>query len=314
VSSREADAKARQAEALAEIESQAGSNPTCPYCSANGVIRWGRSDGGLQRWRCRGCRRTFNSAHGTALAHTRRRDDLLAFIRDMLGDGPRSCRKAAARYGVHRMTAWRWRMLVLRAVEGIGSQELGGIVEADETFARESRKGSREWVNHERDPANVPAPPRWRWYEYSHHERPMQRGLSRWQVPVLTVLDRSGGERAEVLSGLSYKHLGPVLHRHLQSDTILCSDKAHAYKKFARQANVRHVTVRARQGERVRDGTFHIQNVNAFHSRFKEFLRPFCGPATRNLRRYVAWFLFRQQHGNDPQAANLLFREVIRYA
>ena len=32
------------------------------------------------------------------------------------------------------------------------------IVEADEARQRESRKGSREWVRHQRDPDNHPAP------------------------------------------------------------------------------------------------------------------------------------------------------------
>ncbi|HUA76638.1 MAG TPA: hypothetical protein VMA86_03135 [Acetobacteraceae bacterium] len=42
-----------------------------------------------------------------------------------------------------------------------------------------------------------------------------------------------------------------------------------------------------RRGIRVRDGVYHIQNANAFHSRFKAFMAPFCGPATRHLPLYV---------------------------
>lgn len=61
----EADRLARRAEALAEIESQVGDPPPCFYCEHTRVIRWGRSESGLQRWRCRACLRTFNSAHGT---------------------------------------------------------------------------------------------------------------------------------------------------------------------------------------------------------------------------------------------------------
>lgn len=49
----EADRLARRAEALAEIESQVGDPPPCFYCEHTRVIRWGRSESGLQRWRCR---------------------------------------------------------------------------------------------------------------------------------------------------------------------------------------------------------------------------------------------------------------------
>ena len=46
---------------------------------------------------------------------------------------------------------------------------------------------------------------------------------------------------------------------------------------------------------RVRDGVYHIQNADAFHSRFKAFMAPFCGPATRHLPLYVGWMVLRDQ-------------------
>ena len=55
----------------------------------------------------------------------------------------------------------------------------------------EARKGSREWVNHQRDPARFPKPDRPRWRD--HHlglSRPV--GTSKYQVPVLTIVDRAG--------------------------------------------------------------------------------------------------------------------------
>ncbi len=40
----------------------------------------------------------------------------------------------------------------------------------------------------------------------------------------------------------------------------------------------------ATRGPNVGQAAFHIQTVNNLHSRFKAFMRPFCGPATKNLR------------------------------
>jgi transposase-like protein len=308
---KEADQQARRAEALAEIERQVGDQPPCPHCAHQRVIRWGMSESGLQRWRCRDCGRTFNSAHGTGLARTKKRDTMLAFIRNMLMPSPLSCREAAKEFGIDKMTAWRWRMKICTAIEGFGTERLSGVVEADETFQRESRKGSREWVNHEEDPINNPRPPRLQWYEYKKNELPMKRGLSRWQVPIMTIMDRNGGRRADILKGLHYKHVGPVLTEHVAPDSVLCSDKAQGYKKFAAANDVNHVAVKARKGERVRDTTFHIQNVNALHGRFKDFVRDFDGPAKKHLTRYVAWFLFCDQHRQNPQAASMLLREVL---
>jgi len=38
---------------------------------------------------------------------------------------------------------------------------------------------------------------------------------------------------------------------------------------------------------------FHIQTVSSLHSRFKAFIRPFCGPAKKNLPADIAWFIAR---------------------
>lgn len=309
--SMEAERKVRRKQAAAEIEKFRGASPSCPYCEADDISRWGMGKSGLQRWRCSQCKRTFSSAQGTGLAYTKRRDTFFAFIKNMLMPSPLSLREAADEFGIDRSTAWRWRMKACSAIEAVGADHLVGVVEADETFQRESRKGSREWVRHEKDPQTYPRPPRLRWYEYRRKDLPMKRGLSRWQVPIMTAMDRSGGSRADVLQGLNYKHIGPILSELLPPDAVLVSDKAQAYKKFSKAHGVRHVRVAARRGERVLDQTFHIQNVNSLHSRFKEFVEEFRGPAKKYLRRYVAWFMFRDIHRRNPEAAALMLREVL---
>ncbi|MCY7316689.1 MAG: IS1595 family transposase, partial [Rubrivivax sp.] len=50
-----------------------------------------------------------------------------------------------------------------------------------------------------------------------------------------------------------------------------------------------HHAVNSAQGERVR-GAWHIQNVNAYHSRLKAWLRRFKGVATSYLPNYLGWF------------------------
>ncbi|MEE4209994.1 MAG: hypothetical protein V2I43_12065 [Parvularcula sp.] len=89
-----------------------------------------------------------------------RPDLVLEMLRDVLGGAPQSCRKLASALGVSHHTVWRWRMRVLTALAGPVGSVFAGVVEAHETFQRESRKGSREWVRHSRNPAQHPMPPR----------------------------------------------------------------------------------------------------------------------------------------------------------
>ena len=81
-----------------------------------------------------------------------------------------------------------------------------------------------------------------------------------------------------------HAHLGPVLHDQI----LLISDAANAYRCFAREAHITHKAVNVAAGRRVR-GSIHIQNVNAWHSRFKSWLVRFRGVASRYLANYSGW-------------------------
>lgn len=88
---------------------------------------------------------------------------VVALARDMIGaPQPMSCRRAAEVLGASRDSIWRWRMAIIGVRTPEADNSLAGIVDADDAHQRESRKGSREWVRHRRDPASHPAPPRLR--------------------------------------------------------------------------------------------------------------------------------------------------------
>ena len=74
----------------------------------------------------------------------------------------------------------------------------------------------------------------------------------------------------------------------LAPDILLISDGARAYAAFARQAGITHEAVNVKAGIRTR-GAIHIQGVNAWHSRFKTWLRRFNGVASRYLGHYTGW-------------------------
>ena len=70
---------------------------------------------------------------------------------------------------------------------------------------------------------------------------------------------------------------------------------------------VPHHVLANRPGARVINRAFHIQNVNALHSRYAEFIRLFRGPASRYLERYLRWFLLR-----ETVPAEEVFRRAIQ--
>jgi hypothetical protein len=226
----------------------------------------------LQRYKCRGCGRTFNALTGTPLARLRQKSKWLAQA-EALRDGL-SITQAGKRLRVARSTAFRWRHRFLAVPKTVQAQALVGIAEADETFFLHSRKGQRGL---ERKPRR-------------RGGKAAQRGLSKEQVPVLIARDRATATANMILAADSKAELVAALKPLLPSDTILCTDGSSVLAAAAKEIGVTHRPVNVKAGQRVIAGVYHIQNVNAFDSRLKTWIRRFQGVATKYLDSYLGWF------------------------
>ena len=263
-------------EAVRLLEGAFAAAPRCPHCGATGLQRWGRASG-LRRYRCATCRKTFNALTGTSLARLRKKACWLRYG-EALAAGM-TLAKAAAHCGVHLTTSFRWRHRFLRAPTA-AREALAGVVEADETFFRRSHKGSRRWRRGAAAPGRGP---------HRRGERASKRGLSAEQVPALVARDRAGHTVDAVLPDLGAEAIKVVLAPVVAGDAVLCSDGAKAYAAFAAEHGLHHEPVNLAAGVRVRDGAFHVQNVNAYHGRLKGWMGRFNGVATRYLPHYLGW-------------------------
>ena len=171
----------RKTEAVSEFEARTIQEYKCPSCGDNRRQKWGRARTKIQRYRCNGQMKTYSGRTGSAIGRIHRPDLFMVVLRDMLGTSvPLWVRNLARQLGLNKYTVWRWRTLAFSIIGTGGATSFSGIVEADETYQRDSRKGSREWVRHLADPKKVATPP------------PLMLGLSRRQFPILTVADRGG--------------------------------------------------------------------------------------------------------------------------
>ncbi len=101
--------------------------------------------------------------------------------------------------------------------------------------------------------------------------------------------DRTGHTSDFVLEVANKRCVRPVLRSALAEDAVLCTDGSNMLATVARELGIEHHAVNTLRGERTR-GAWHIQNVNAYHGRFKEWLRRFKGIATSYLPHYLGWF------------------------
>ena len=255
------------------IQARLAGCSACPHCGAEQLQRFGQAHG-LQRYRCKTCGKTFNALTGTPLARLRHKGRWLAYLQAMLES--KTVRQAAAATGVHRNTSFRWRHRFLAWSKNDRPAHLCGITEADETYLLESEKGAR--------------PLKRKRAARQRGAAATKRGISDEQVCVLIARDRMG-QTLDFVTGngpLTKAQLRECLPPVLDEDVLLVSDGNVTYRYFAAEAGLSHESVNLSAGVRVK-GAYHVQNVNAYHSRLHQWLDRFHGVATHYLPNYLGW-------------------------
>jgi transposase-like protein len=280
---------------LEQIDRTFSEHPCCPHCHHEQVAKWGRVKG-LQRYRCAACRRQFTPLTKTSLSRLRKREKWGAYL-EAMEDGL-SVRKAAQRIGVNRNTSFLWRHRFLAGPAEAKPTRLRGIVESDETFIRRSRKGER----------HLDRPARKRGSK-AKNEGPSPQ---EW-VPVLVARDRSAVTTDVMLPEVTAQTLKNALVPVLDKEAVLCHDGLPQYFTMARETGIAHRTVYAAHGKRVIKGIFHIQNVNAYHSRLKEkeWMERFHGVATRYLGNYLGWRRFLEMKRPSVGFSKAVIRSIV---
>lgn len=118
---------------------------------------------------------------------------------------------------------------------------------------------------------------------------------------MLVARDRAGATMDCVLKAMDMATLSVALKPFLTKDVVLCTDGSKAFAGAARKLGIEHHAVNLSAGIRV-DGAWHVQNVNAYHSRLKAWVQKFRGVATCYLANYLGWFrALDREKGNGPK-------------
>lgn len=252
------------------IEARVLEHPRCPHCNSTAVVKNGSANA-LQRFKCRQCARSFNALTGTPLARLHLRDKWLAHAGAL--DEGLSLNQVARRLGVAQSTAFRWRHRFLACPKGVQARQLLGIAEADESYFRISCKGQR----------GLPRKARRRGGK-------AQAGAKGWEyTPVLMARDRAGATANVILESGKAASVQAALAPMLAPDAVLCTDGSVTLARAAHALGVEHQAINVSRGMRVR-GPWHVQNVNAYVSRLRGWMRRFKGVATKYLDSYLGWF------------------------
>ena len=262
----------------------------CPHCEHDKVSRNGKSNN-KQRYICKSCGKTFNDFTQSPSYNSKKDTGKWILYTKCMINGY-SIRKCAEIVEISVPTSFFWRHKIIDAIRtfmGIGS--VGGVVEVDETFFRESFKG-----NHRKSTSfTMPRKPRKRGSKGSQNSKgsKRKRGISNEQVCVLCAMDRVGNIMTELLCKGRMKHadIERFFKDRIDGDSIFCTDSHKSYIKFAQNTGVELKQIKR---GRHKEGVYHIQHINSYHSKLKKWMDRFNGVATKYLSNYMYWFKWLQ--------------------
>ena len=166
-----------------------------------------------------------------------------------------------------------------------------GIVEADETFVLQilPRAG---W-------SDLPRPARKRGGTARASGASYQDN-----IPVLVARDRKGATFDAVLPQVDGASIGRALAGVVTQDNHLIGDGGRPIAAFARRAGIPFHAVLAPGKPAPQAPHLHINNVNAYHGRLKQWLNRFNGVATKNLPNYLGWRRALEAWGDKLEPPN----------
>lgn len=264
---------------------------TCPKCGGKHIQKWGKSNAGTQRFKCRDCSKTFGATNGTAFYRLRNRHLWTKYL-GLMGQHI-SFRALQRDYGFEQClsTLHRWRHRFLDGLAKEPDAKLAGLIEADEKFFRTSFKGSHEWRKN--------AAPQQR--AARKRGGASERGLGEEQVPTLTAIDRSGMIRQVRLPDLKWKTIEGEMVGWIEPESVICSDGNLVYKRVAMQTNCDHIIAKGKQGHN--SSGLSIGRIDAYHRDVENLVNRRCmGVSTRYLMNYFGWARRMKQHksfGNE---------------
>lgn len=233
---------------------------SCTRCGATAVIRWGRARG-RQRYRCRECRRTFSDLTDTPFMYSKRLSKWSRYL--LCVEASVSVRRSASLVGIHPSTAFFWRHRLLDYALDLDDTRLSGLVELTTFRLRYSVKGSRE-----------------------------ETGGWEPRVHVIWGRDRRGASFALPRYRDGVSDFAAVLHDRIDERATIITDgrRLTGAGMFARRYEAAVLGCPRFHSLDSQDTTLaHIGNAISAIRRFRAWLKPFRGVATKYLPNYLAW-------------------------
>jgi len=219
--------------------SRLGINSVCTKCGSDKIKKNGTKNH-VQLFKCNNCNTKFSLFTNTILERTKWHWDIWIKVLEMtinnysLHSMINVLTKDFGCVGINYKTVWLWRIKLIHALASFQQPKLTGIVQIDETFIRESQKGSRKLVSY-LDKKDVRKP--------RYGRKPSKYGVMGSEfATVTTAIDNTGHCVCKVsgLGRLTKEIFVDLFENHLDKPSFICSDANSIYEGYCTLFNIPH--------------------------------------------------------------------------
>ncbi len=217
-----------------------GVNAICPRCQSDRVVKNGKKPSGLRGLICKDCKYQFTLFTGTILEKTRWHWDIWIKVLEMtlnnysLDDMIQVLEKDFSCTGIDKKTVWLWRLKLIHALASIPQPKLTGVIQVDETFIRESQKGSRTLISMiGKSESRLPR----------YGRKPSKLGIMGPEfATVVTAVDNRGYCVCKVssLGKLTTELFIDLFDEYFDNPAFLCTDANSVYESYCELKNIPH--------------------------------------------------------------------------
>ncbi len=309
----------------------------CVHCGSILIKKHGTTKGGVQRYICKDCGKSFSQNYGlithyTHLAEWQWEEAVRAIVCGL------SITELSKNIKVSTKTAWLCRMKIYSVLQAIFDQvdTFNNIVEVDGKYERISFKGLKDksfFINklgrlprHHRNKAErisylgndydklfVSKPDFLN--QMIHEKQTVLSGTdtideNHQQVCILTAIDRSNNIYMKPVSAgtATSQIVSDTLKPIIAKDAVLVTDEHYSYRSYCNTENVYHISIPSK----VRSvGAYSLARVNSLHSAMDRFFG--CNqdkPATKYLDLYLTmfWWLQKNKQMSQNEQFEILYK------
>lgn len=268
-----------------------GKHVNCPHCKSFSIRGNGFTKGRVQKYFCNSCKKNFSENTHKVFWWIKKKDLMIKYMRGLLSG--LTIRKNATVCGISINTSFIWRHKLLNCLIELDSDKFKGILELDQLQFNWSDKGLKK--------------------DSISCEESQLIKKSGGVVSVLAATDRDENKLLKVvtLGSPTIENISHEIENKLDKVLLICSKNRSEIIGYFKKSNRIYKCLDDFKNPKLTESNLHLDNLVKMENRFRRFLRPKRGVATKYLENYIHWFFILEVLQNRTDRRSRLAHIIL---